>query len=311
VAGSTNASDNEGAAPAKIKPINPLQPYNGFVISKPRFGLTIDEVRNEVNAVLDPTSPFTFDIEFLPSEEVVVKAMSRTLAATDLERALQQLRNPLATAVAGKALGSLQLCNMDSSLNIVRLESDNTGGDGWSRVAAKKAAPRVAMSSGGFGLARNAFAMLDGSGGGGSGGKVTFAKKAPVKRKEEKKVVVDDWEAAELAEEAKEGGESDGGLKVEPAELAGSGDGGDSGESDGGAKVVATSEIEGEASDRVAESSAPVLREEVPAAVIDGNTVAAPPSILTNDEAPAGLESTDTTKLDWAGEAEEAANEQS
>lgn len=311
VAGSTNASDNEGTAPAKIKSINPLQPYNGFVISKPRFGLTIDEVRNEVNAVLDPPSPFTFDIEFLPSEEVVVKAMSRTLAAADLERALQQLRNPLATAVAGKALGSLQLCNMDSSLNIVRLESDNTGGDGWSRVAAKKAAPRVAMSSGGFGLARNAFAMLDGSGGGGSGGKVTFAKKAPVKRKEEKKVVVDDWEAAELAEEAKEGGEGDGGLKLNPVEAAEAEEGG---ESDGGAKLEAdlpTSQVVGESSDRIAGSSTPaVLRDEVPAAVIDDDTVAAPPSMLTNHEAPAGLESTDTTKLDWASEAEEAVNEQ-
>lgn len=218
VGGSTNASDTESTAPAtKVKASIPIEPFNGFVITKPRFGLTIDEVRNEVNAVVHPASPFTFDIEFLPSEEVVLKAISRTLSPPDLERSLQQIRNPLATAIADKAFGSVQLCNSDSSLNIVRLESDNSGGDGWSRVAAKKAAPKTAMSSGGFGLASNTFAMLDGSGAAGSGGgKVTFAKKVPLKKKEQKPAaVVDDWEAAELAEEAKECGEGDGGAKVE------------------------------------------------------------------------------------------------
>jgi transcriptional repressor NF-X1 len=309
VAGSTNVSDNEGAGPAaKSKPNNPIQPFNGFVISKPRFGLTIDEVRNEVNAVVHPTSPFTFDIEFLPSEEVVIKALSRTLAAPDLERALQQLRNPLATAIAGKALGSLQLCNADNSLNIVRLESDNSGGDGWSRVAAKKAAPRVATSGGGFGLARNAFAMLDGSssGGGagnGGGGKVTFAKKVPVKRKEEEKVVVDDWEAAELAEEAREG---DVGIRLEGS--------------------LPTSE--GEASDVVADTQALETEVVVPVAEVTDGTSSDPVAAVSEPEVLVGAtmeaEAQPTTlmadvedstagepKLDWAGEAEEAANGQS
>lgn len=344
VGGSTNASDNEGPAPAaKAKIVNPIQPFNGFVISKPRFGLTIDEVRNEVNAVLDPASSFTFDIEFLPSEEVVLKAISRTLPPQDLERALQQLRNPLATAIAGKSLGSVQMCNTDSSLNIVRLESDNNGGDGWSRVAAKKAAPRTAMSSGGFGLARNAFAMLDGSGGGGggAGGKVTFAKKTPIKKKEEKVVpVVDDWEAAETAEEAKEGGESDGGVKmedfqvveeaqkvvdggeakVEPDELTGeigeasasavpaeasatalTGEAKEAGEVSGEAQAVNSTT----ASEGVVDAPAAAPEEEALTPVIDAETPTAQSTVVTTDEESA---STGTTKLDWAGEAEEAAS---
>ncbi|EGP86295.1 uncharacterized protein MYCGRDRAFT_73600 [Zymoseptoria tritici IPO323] len=188
------------------------QPFNGFVISKPRFGLTIDDVRSEVNAVTPGTAPFTFDIEFLPSEEVVLKAISRALSPQDLERSLQSLRNTLGTAIAGKGIGSMQLCTTDNSLNITRLESDNSGGDGWSRVAAKKAAPRVALQNPSFG-ASNSFAALTGA-----TGKVTFAKKtAKVEKKKKKDVemVVDDWEAAEMAEEEKEdgGGKSDAELK--------------------------------------------------------------------------------------------------
>lgn len=311
VAGSTNASDTEVAAPApKVKASAPIEAFNGFVINKPRFGLTIDEVRNEVNAVLSPVSPFTFDIEFLPSEEVVLKAISRTLAPPDLERSLQQLRNPLATAIAGKALGSVQLCNADSSLNIVRLESDNSGGDGWSRVAAKKAAPRTAINTAGFGLARNAFAMLDGSGGGG-GGKVTFARKTQLKKKEQKiAAVVDDWEAAELAEEAREGGESDGSAKLEAVELSEGGQ--DAGESHGQSmwhSSLPTPEPELAENRAVAALSIPAEVHEALVSAEAGDVAAVQPTTLTDDKASADLQATTSTKLDWAGDAEEAAEQ--
>lgn len=346
VGGSTNASDNEGPPPAaKAKAVNTIQPFNGFVISKPRFGLTIDEVRNEVNAVLHPHSPFAFDIEFLPSEEVVLKASSQTLGPQDLERVLQQLRTPLATAIAVKSLGSVQMCNTDSSLNIVRLESDNTGGDGWSRVAAKKAAPRTALSSGGFGLARNTFAMLDGSGSGNAiGGKVTFAKKAPLKKKEVKAApVVDDWEAAETAEEAKEDGEDDGGAKMEDAVLADEvkKDGGsnqekkadptehaevaeDGAEAELPAKVdAAEPAVEPTDAGEISEdtqageastdspSPAPAEGNEAPIAAIDESLTTAQPTVVLAGTIPAEMDSTTTTKIDWAGEVEEAVSKES
>jgi transcriptional repressor NF-X1 len=209
---SANASDTESApsAPKSQGPIKPTEPFNSFVIKNPRFALTLDEVRAEVAHVLSTTGPhpFVFDIEFLPSEEVVLKANTRTLTATELERLLQNLRAPLTRAIASRGYGSTQLCHADASLNITRLESDATGGDGWSRVAAKKVAPRTLASGSAF-VGTNIFAALSGGGtaGVGSGaGKVTFAKKKPIKatKAPPTPVVVDDWEAAEAAEEERE-----------------------------------------------------------------------------------------------------------
>lgn len=160
--------------------------------------MTMEELRPEVIAVAPSTSPLTFDIEFLPNEEIVLKAMTRTLSAEDVQQYLQTLKNPLAAAITAKGYGSLQLCCTDSSLNVHRRESETSGGDGWSRVAAKKAAPRAPMASGPSSSGLNSFAALN-------GGKVTFAKKTPVaKPKIKKEPVVDDWEAAEIAEEEKE-----------------------------------------------------------------------------------------------------------
>jgi transcriptional repressor NF-X1 len=209
---SANVSDTEGAAsaPKSQGPAKPTEPFNSFVIKNPRFALTLDEVRTEVAHVLSTTGPhpFVFDIEFLPSEEVVLKANTRTLTTTELERLLQNLRAPLTRAIASRGFGSTQLCHTDTSLNITRLESDAAGGDGWSRVAAKKVAPRMMVSGSAF-VGTNSFAALGGGGatGVGSGpGKVTFAKKKLVKatKAPPTPVVVDDWEAAEAAEEERE-----------------------------------------------------------------------------------------------------------
>ncbi|KAI5358691.1 putative R3H domain, transcription factor NFX1 family, R3H domain superfamily [Septoria linicola] len=192
---STNVSDNEGA-PIKPK-ARSLEPFNSFRITNARFGLTIEELRAEIDSVLHTAYPFTFDIDFLPGEDIVLKAISRTLPASDLERMLLNLKEPLGTKIATRGYGSMQLCTTDSSLNITRFESDGTGTDGWSRVAAKKSAPKMALQSSTFG-STNAFSAL-------SGNKVTFAKKAPVKMPKAKPApVVDDWEAAEVAEEEKE-----------------------------------------------------------------------------------------------------------
>lgn len=214
-AGSGYNSDAEGAK--KVKASNEAaEPFNSFIISNPRFGLTVEELRPEVIALVPSTSPLTFDIEFLPNEEIVLKAMTRTLSAQDVQLFLQNLKEPLATAIAAKNHGSLQLCCTDSSLNVHRREAETSGGDGWSRVAAKKAAPRLPVASGPSSSGLNSFAAL-------TGGKVTFAKKTPlVKPKVKKEAVVDDWEAAEMAEEEKEKVVADG----------------SSGEDDGAAAVV-------------------------------------------------------------------------
>lgn len=210
---SANVSDSEGPASsrnAKVNRSNEVgEPYNGFLISSPRFGLTVDELRSLLATFVPPSLPLTFDPEFLPSEEVVLKALSRSLNPHDLQQALLNLRQPLVTAVAGKGYGSAQLCTTDSSLNVLRRESDSTAaGEGWSRVAAKKAAPRSAPTQVSAAGGTNAFSALSAGGAGGAGGsgKMTFTKRAKsdktVKKRQES--VVDDWEAAEAAEEKKE-----------------------------------------------------------------------------------------------------------
>ena len=238
---STNASDNEGA-PTKPK-ARSLEPFNSFRITNARFGLTIDEIRAEINAVLHSAYPFTFDVEFLPSEDIVLKTITRTLPPQDLERMLFNLKEPLGTKIANRGFGSMQLCTTDTSLNITRFESDGAPGDGWSRVAAKKSAPKVALASSTFG-STNAFSAL-------SGNKVTFAKKAPALKPKAPAlkpkapaavapVIVDDWEAAEVEEEEKErnrdltytsasdgeglGAESPPGIMTPSPEAGGSGD---------------------------------------------------------------------------------------
>lgn len=208
---SANVSDTEGAA-QKVKASNEVgEPYNSFVISNPRFGLTVEDLRSETTSLMHQGLALTFDIEFLPSGEVVLKAVSRTLSSYDLQQTLQTLRASLVTAVAAKGYGMIQLCSTDSSLNILRRESDSSSTDGWSRVAAKKAAPKFVMQGSGFGGGNNSFAALTGS-------KVTFAKKKPEKIKPRREAIVEDWEAAELAEEEKEkgtSGEEDAGIGEE------------------------------------------------------------------------------------------------
>lgn len=196
-AGSAYNSDVEGAK--KVKASNEAaEPFNSFIISNPKFGLTVEELRAEIIPLVPSSSPLTFDIEFLPNEEVVLKAMTRSLSPQDVQQYLQGLKEPLKTAIAAKSHGSLQLCCTDTSLNVYRREAEASGGDGWSRVAAKKAAPKAPMASVLSTGGNNSFAAL-------TGGKVTFAKKTPIaKPKPKKEAVVDDWEAAEMAEEEKE-----------------------------------------------------------------------------------------------------------
>jgi transcriptional repressor NF-X1 len=202
---SANVSDSESAKKPQITKMT--EPYNGFVISDPRFGLTVNELRAELNHLVHHGIPFTFDVEFLPSEEVVLKAVSRTLLPTELQGLLDNIKTQLITALKSKGYGTAELCATDSSLNVIRRESESVAAaDGWSKVAARRAAPKAVLSSRSATGGANTFDALTSS-------KVTFAKKKPEKAKAKTKpeVVVDDWEAAEDALKEQErltGGES-------------------------------------------------------------------------------------------------------
>ncbi|TIA40848.1 hypothetical protein D6C78_02258 [Aureobasidium pullulans] len=170
------------------------EPFNSFVVVRPRFGLTIEEVRTELASF---ALPLQFDVEFLPNEEVIIKAISRTLDDQAVDQTLKNAKAPIAAAIAAKNLGTLQLCRTDPSLNITRRETESGVSDGWSRVAAKSAASRRPITQA-TSSNRNVFAALAG------GNKVTFAKKKEKKPVVPVEPVVDDWEAAEIAEEEKE-----------------------------------------------------------------------------------------------------------
>ncbi|KAF2759377.1 hypothetical protein EJ05DRAFT_492666 [Pseudovirgaria hyperparasitica] len=169
------------------------EPYNGFVLTNARFALTAEELRSALKTVMDPKSGVIFDITFLPNEDVVLKAASRTLIEHDLEVYLRSVKPGVARTVSNQRLGSIELCRLDPSSNITRRESDITSNGGWSQVAAK------ANSTGRFvrqvpviGSA-SSFTVLSLS---------SRNKKLPVSKREES--IVDDWEAAESLEEEKE-----------------------------------------------------------------------------------------------------------
>ncbi|KAF2141781.1 uncharacterized protein K452DRAFT_198758, partial [Aplosporella prunicola CBS 121167] len=181
------------AEPKKLKASNVVgDPYNGFLLSNPRFGLTIEELRAAVRHVLDAIAGVQFDISFLPSDEVVLKANS-SLAERDLETSLKNTKMSLAKEVRSYSLGSIQLSRFDSSLNVLRRETDSVANGGWSQVAAKAAAPAKRPAPGTrAGKPSNSFTVLSLS---------SKKKKEEKKRAED---VVDDWETAELEEEEKE-----------------------------------------------------------------------------------------------------------
>ena len=181
-------------------------PLNGFVLSHPRFGLTIEDLRSDLSPALDTAHNLAFDISFLPSEEIVLKtrpSTSSTMTSTDsaIATSLRGLKPAITSIVASKRLAqATHLCALDPSLNILRREIE-TGPDsaGWSQVAAKAAAPRMAPRQMAVGE-RSVFTVL--------GSKLRDAKKKKKQEEEEeerrKNVVVDDWEEEVRKEEEEE-----------------------------------------------------------------------------------------------------------
>ncbi|KAI4140328.1 MAG: hypothetical protein L6R39_005847 [Caloplaca ligustica] len=182
--------------------------YNGFLLTQPRFGLTIDELRSELSPQFQSTSGLTFDISFLPSEEIVVKAKPATPAtniqASSIEAALKAMKSGVVGIVATRRLAATcQLCALDASLNVLRrgLEHEN-GTDGWSRVAAKAAAPRSAAPQTGVGE-KSIYTVL------GSKLKEAKRKKEETERAKTEEPLADDWEDEVRKEEEMAAGRAD------------------------------------------------------------------------------------------------------
>lgn len=172
------------------------EPYNGYLISQARFALTVDEVEAELRAALGPSPRVTFNVQFLSTGDVALKALSPSEEkARDL--ALKETRLAIRRGFTSNGLGSVQLARFDESLNVLLRESDSVSEGGWSQVAAKAAATRPVVSASRDADRSNGFAVLSN----------LQARKRAAAEEEKKRVaspVVEDWEAAETAEEAKE-----------------------------------------------------------------------------------------------------------
>lgn len=174
--------------------------YNGFLLTLPRFGLTVEELRSEVSAHIDATPGLVFDISFLPSEEIVIKARPATastnISPSSTEAVLKATKPALASSISTKRLAATcQLCTLDPSLNILRRELDASGTtDGWSRVAAKAAAPRTAPKQMGVGK-KSVYTVL------GSRLKEAKKKKEEMEKAKAEEPVIDDWEEEVRREE--------------------------------------------------------------------------------------------------------------
>ena len=194
------ASVSVAEAQRKLQASNEL--YNGFLLTHPRFGLTVEELRADYATSLDSTPGLAYDISFLPSEEIVIKAKpastSTVISPSSIEANIKALKAPVSAITSSKRLAtSIQLCALDSSLNILRREVDDPAlNGGWSQVAAKAAAPRTLPRQNGFGE-KSVYTVL--------GSKLREAKK---KKEEMKKAqegdIVDDWEEEMRKEEAAE-----------------------------------------------------------------------------------------------------------
>ena len=180
-------------------------PYNGFLLSGPRFGLTLDEVHSDFASTFNATPGLVYNISFLPSEEIAIKAQpasaSTAITESAIEASLKALRSSMSSLNSSKHLAhTLQLCCMDPSLNILRRELDESATNGgWSQVAAKAAAPRFAPLQTAVGE-KSVYTIL--------GSKLQDAKKKKgenlKKKDKETEIIVDDWEEAVDREEKEE-----------------------------------------------------------------------------------------------------------
>lgn len=172
------------------------EPFNGFLLTGPRFALTIEELRGEFAAAFAGVKGVGFEISFLPSEHIVLKAHPASAASTippsSLEGMLKSLKPALVAVVNAKHLAaSVHLVALDGSLNLLRREVDKSvDEEGWSTVAAKAAGPRFATSVQPVG-GKSAFMVL------GSKGREKKKKVEKVERQE----VVEDWEEEMRREE--------------------------------------------------------------------------------------------------------------
>ncbi|KAK2009655.1 NF-X1 type zinc finger protein [Colletotrichum eremochloae] len=168
------------------------EPFNALLLAAPRFGLTIDEVESAISSHLKAHNTLSFTTSFLPSEEILIRAVPVTSWGTTpsaVEASLASLKPPVARTVTKEGIAAgVIMVHADASLNVLRRESSGDGGSGgWNAVVGRAAAQRRTLAPKPAADARPA------------SGFVSFSKLARKKVVEDS--VADDWEAAADSDE--------------------------------------------------------------------------------------------------------------
>lgn len=182
--------------------------YNGILLTKPKFALTEDELRPLVKKAAPTTE---FDIIFLPNDEGVALLPSMSWDTPEqLVTSLTSLQPGIAGEISKQNLAaSAVLCQFDTSGPEPRIveqqgKPTNVLTNGWSQVAAKKAAPIQAPQVRPVGQ-RPVYTVL--------GSRLAEAKKKKQEnedqlRRKAQEQVVDDWEKEIDQEESDEAARS-------------------------------------------------------------------------------------------------------
>lgn len=200
----------------------PAQPYNGFILSQPGFGLTTEDLDSAIEIALGSSKTLVLQDHFLPSGDVAMLAFPARPPVTpdQLEAFVRDAKPALSRTVNSQKLGQLQMAHVTTDYDVTYRESDSTapngsstdGQGGWSQIAAKSAIPRLAPVAQTFG-SKSSFTVL-GTGKSAMGVEVIGKKKEKKERERKAKAsIVDDWEMEidkESAHESAASGVSDG-----------------------------------------------------------------------------------------------------
>ncbi|OAA32794.1 NF-X1 type zinc finger family protein [Moelleriella libera RCEF 2490] len=123
-------------------PAPTVQPFNSFLLSRPCFGLTVEDVESGLRSVFATQPSVHFETIFLPSEEVLLKAKtsySAFLSPTALEQVLMAMKPRVAKVIEDAAIaGGVVLCRVESDAEITRRDGNTrTDASGWSAVAGR------------------------------------------------------------------------------------------------------------------------------------------------------------------------------
>jgi len=247
--GQRATANAEAAAAAKARSSVMNDPYDGFLLTNPKFALMLDDIETAVavvqqqvavtastsSAPAQTATKLAFSVQFLSNGNVALKVQpTATQPSNIVELALKDLRFPLARSFNAYTppLGTLQLCRFDDSLNVLRRELDTSSEGGWSQVAAKAAATRrppenkPAVAESGFLVLGNLAARKKRDEE--EKKRVEEVKKKKEEEKEKRRLekarreesVAEDWEEAEERAEEKEAKEMDTSLPAQQMDEA-------------------------------------------------------------------------------------------